>query len=279
MILTTVFIFVTAASSIRAVPLDESLLTKAEGKPTLTNVPVQVEDKSRKPEFRSVIENESSSCQRWPKVGGVVNVVYQIDPRSNSKVKANVLSAAKYFEARTCIRLVAYNEKNAATCSGSWSGCYVKIKSQNNYNGGYASLCMTSWAEMVLGTGSSVGTTIHEFMHVLGFHHEHQRPDRDNHLEVNEENIEDENTGQIVSKCTTCTTWGAYDFKSIMQYHEDAFKDLGFWKGIGCSLDIFGIWDSDCVTIADKKDNWNGKGQRNGLSDADLAGLNKFYCN
>ena len=49
-------------------------------------------------------------------------------------------------------------------------------------------------------------------------------------MKVNEENIDDDNKGQIVAKCTTCETSGEYDFKSIMQYHKDAFQDLGFCK-------------------------------------------------
>ena len=35
------------------------------------------------------------------------------------------------------------------------------------------------------------GTVLHEFMHALGFHHEHCRPDRDQHIQVLEENIQE----------------------------------------------------------------------------------------
>ncbi len=48
-----------------------------------------------------------------------------------------------------------------------------------------------------------VGTIIHEFLHVLGAIHEHNRPDRDDHIRVNWENIYGEDSHTQFWK----TTW------------------------------------------------------------------------
>lgn len=35
----------------------------------------------------------------------------------------------------------------------------------------------------------SIGTVMHEMIHALGFHHEHGRPDRDDHVDILWQNI------------------------------------------------------------------------------------------
>ena len=75
-----------------------------------------------------------------------------------------------------------------------------------------------------IGDGCSVGDIMHELGHVIGLHHEHNRPDRDKHVRVNWNNIEPKEYGAF------CPIWedqgqalGAYDFKSIMHYPWWAF--------------------------------------------------------
>lgn len=58
-----------------------------------------------------------------------------------------------------------------------------------------------------------VGHTMHELLHVLGFHHEHSRPDRNRWLTVKETGI---NYDRL--ETSEVESFGSYDVKSIMHY-------------------------------------------------------------
>lgn len=111
--------------------------------------------------------------------------------------------------------------------------------------------------------GFSKGTVIHETLHSLGFFHEHSRTDRDNYVTIIEGNI---NPEYLYAFDTFTGDYGAgynlgpFDFSSIMLYS---------------SKNGFAI-DSSLPTIT-KKDGSTFIGQRNGLSDGDIAGLNYVY--
>ena len=60
------------------------------------------------------------------------------------------------------------------------------------------------------------GIILHELGHLIGFYHEQQRPDRDDYIEVIEENIEPRYLQQFVKG--SFRTYGPYDFDSIMHY-------------------------------------------------------------
>jgi len=71
----------------------------------------------------------------------------------------------------------------------------------------------------------TTGVVLHELCHALGFLHEHQRPDRNSYITVNEDNImsgygsdfEKESKDDV-----TCV--GDYDYDSIMHYGRTAFS-------------------------------------------------------
>jgi hypothetical protein len=57
---------------------------------------------------------------------------------------------------------------------------------------------------------------MHELGHLVGFYHEHQRPDRDYYIAIDQDNIYPGYEIQFQKK--SFTTYGEYDFNSIMHY-------------------------------------------------------------
>lgn len=109
----------------------------------------------------------------------------------------------------------------------------------------------------------SKGTVIHETLHSLGFFHEQSRTDRDNYITIIEENInpaKQHNFDTFIESNYSGYNLGPFDFNSIMLYS---------------SYNSFAI-DISLPTMT-KKDGSTFTGQRSGLSDGDIAGLNYIY--
>lgn len=53
---------------------------------------------------------------------------------------------------------------------------------------------------LLCATWLDVGPIYHELLHALGFYHEHNRPDRDNHIEVNWDNIAEGSAKNFVKR-------------------------------------------------------------------------------
>lgn len=69
----------------------------------------------------------------------------------------------------------------------------------------------------------TVGTAIHELLHVLGFLHEQSRPDRDNYIVVHKDNILPQRMDQFNINNQSTDMGIAYELHSIMQYTNTAF--------------------------------------------------------
>jgi len=97
------------------------------------------------------------------------------------------------------------------------TGCWSRL-GQTNKAGGVQDLSLTS------GCLYRRGTIQHEFLHALGFYHSHMRPDRDNYVTINEENIQDGNYKNFRIAENSSTLGTEYDYGSVLHYSSRAFS-------------------------------------------------------
>ena len=115
-----------------------------------------------------------------------------------------------------------------------------------------------------------VGTILHEMMHVAGFYHEHQRPDRDAYLKSRVPDdfvsvlFDIENAHQWV-KGSRLWMLTPYDFQSIMHYPIRNPKKAMLTFGGFQRLEAQGLSMTD-------------PGRRDGFSADDIEGLKRLYA-
>lgn len=152
----------------------------------------------------------SSPNQRWPK--GIVP--YVIDP-SLSALAPLIKQAATHISQKTgnCIRFVPRTQEQN----------YVKImKGQGCYS--YVGPTGSGAQQLSLGAGCEyLGTAVHQMVHAVGFLHEQNRPDRDQFLTIDHDNIlpGQENSFDVTQGSVVNTP---FDYDSIMLYGESAFS-------------------------------------------------------
>lgn len=165
-------------------------------------------------------ENAVQNSQlKWPKVEGKVVVPYELAAHGLPRQTIQALtSAIAEFNAKTCVRFVPRTpkDKNYLTVFQG-DGCYS-----------YVGAVQQGKQELSLGQGCEFkGTAIHELMHALGFYHEQVRPDRDQYLKIQFQNVEAGLEDQF-DICQDCTTQALpYDYASIMHYGGQAFTKNG----------------------------------------------------
>jgi len=81
---------------------------------------------------------------------------------------------------KSCIEFVPRTTEVDYVHIMSGKGCYSEIGRKTGQQ----------FLSLERGVCTSVETTIHELLHALGFAHEHNRPDRDKYIRINEDNLE-----------------------------------------------------------------------------------------
>ncbi len=138
----------------------------------------------------------------WPR--GIVP--YQFDAQVNADVRQKVISAMEPWKMRGISFVAQTNETVFVTITQDPFPlqryiCGATLGYQTSEPNRYAA-----------GSQCRTRDFVHEWGHVLGLHHEHQRPDRDQYITVQPDGYNG----------LAGATYGAYDFNSIMHY--DAFN-------------------------------------------------------
>lgn len=76
---------------------------------------------------------------------------------------------------------------------------------------------------------TTLGTAIHELMHACGFTHEQNREERDDFVDIQQQNIKAgyENNFEKAAPGTTSSFGSIYDYSSVMHYSDHAFSANG----------------------------------------------------
>lgn len=176
---------------------------------------------------------------RWPDN----KIPFVLETSLTRGMKDEIRAAFEHYHKQTQVRFVERNGENGFVClmrDDHEAGCG---NSTIGFNGGPIIIKLKEDCDM--------GTVVHELCHALGVHHEMQRPDREDFVHVNEENIDEgkEDNFKLLDKDKVVTS-GPYDYDSIMHYHKHAFAD-----------------PDDAITI----ESTHRIGQRDHLSDGDVA--------
>ena len=183
--------------------------------------------------------------------GGVLP--YELSSNLNQRALNAINNAMAFYTSRTCITFVERSDQANWIYFFPGGGCYSYI---GNINRGRQ--------ELSIGNGCEFdGIVEHEIFHALGRWHEQSRPDRDQYIRINENNVIQGliNNFEIVSAEIASTQNLPYDFRSIMHYGRRAFSANG----------------QDTITTLDSQFQTQ-IGQRERLSDTDIEHVRLLYC-
>ncbi|XP_005182305.2 seminal metalloprotease 1 [Musca domestica] len=186
---------------------------------------------------------------KWP--GNTVKYVFCGD--FTAEQKKSVRQCHRMLSNRTCLRFVETTKSDFGyVCitnepNGCWSALgYRGTKSQN----------------MNLGPGClrNVYIICHEFIHALGFSHEHNSYNRDDYVRIRFGNIIDGMKYGFTKRVNSKDCRVHFNKASIMAYGPHAFSKNGF------------------ETITPRDGVYTGMGQRRRIPESDFRKINRMYC-
>ncbi|CAH0558861.1 unnamed protein product [Brassicogethes aeneus] len=216
------------------------------------------------PQYRSIRETTShrratrAATARKERVWNYGVIPYEIDGNFSGLHKALFKQAMRHWENFTCVKFVERNRDEHVdyiTFTERPCGCCSFVGKRGN--GGQA---------ISIGKNcDKFGIVVHELGHVVGFWHEHTRPDRDRHVDILRENImngQDYNFNKLNEEEVNSLGL-TYDYDSIMHYARNTFSKGTYLDTIQ-PVDVLGRKRPEI-------------GQRIKLSEGDIAQTNLLY--
>uniref|UniRef100_A0A8C9TFN9 Metalloendopeptidase n=1 Tax=Scleropages formosus TaxID=113540 RepID=A0A8C9TFN9_SCLFO len=188
----------------------------------------------------------------WP--GGVIP--YVIGGNFTGSQRAMFKQAMRHWEKQTCVTFIEKtDEESYIIFTYRPCGCCSYVGRRGN-------------GPQAISIGKNCdkfGIVVHELGHVIGFWHEHTRPDRDDHVTIIRDNIQpgQEYNFLKMEPGEVNSLGEPYDFDSIMHYARNTFSRGMFLDTILPSRDENGVRPAI--------------GQRTRLSKGDIAQARKLY--
>jgi hypothetical protein len=131
-----------------------------------------------------------------------------------AQVRQELADAQRELQEHTAVRLHFIDRARDAP-----GGFYVRFRGIPE-PGGWAGLGAASAGQAEAGPGA----VRHELGHIMGLHHAHQRPDRDEYVRIHWENIREQHEWFHVFERDEWSSIGPYDTLSVMHYSSWAFS-------------------------------------------------------
>uniref|UniRef100_A0A8C2FCN4 Metalloendopeptidase n=1 Tax=Cyprinus carpio TaxID=7962 RepID=A0A8C2FCN4_CYPCA len=188
----------------------------------------------------------------WP--GGVIP--YVIGGNFTGSQRAMLKQAMRHWEKQTCVTFIEKtDEESYIVFTYRPCGCCSYVGRRGN-------------GPQAISIGKNCdkfGIVVHELGHVIGFWHEHTRPDRDDHVTIIRDNIQPGQEYNFIKmeQGDVNSLGEPYDFDSIMHYARNTFSRGMFLDTILPSRDDNGVRPAI--------------GQRTRLSKGDISQAKKLY--